>query len=141
MRCHFSNRRYEKATMNPNAYRRKIKELLEEADVHIGGDRPWDVAVHDDRFFAHVLGHGSLGAGESYMDRWWDCPQLDELCVRVLDVELDQKLRGRHLLLPHLKARLLNLQTPARSFRAQLNQLWQVLFSPSGIRGSYEVPR
>ena len=75
------------------------------------------------------------------LDRWWDCPQLDELCVRVLDVELDQKLRGRHLLLPHLKARLLNLQTPARSFRAQLNQLWQVLFSPSGIRGSYEVPR
>ena len=41
---------------------------------------------------------------------------LDELCVRVLDAELDQKLRGRHLLLPHLKARLLNLQTPARSF-------------------------
>lgn len=53
--------------MNPNAYRRKIKELLEEADMHIGGDRPWDVAVHDDRFFAHMLGHGSLGAGESYI--------------------------------------------------------------------------
>lgn len=88
----FLNRRYEKTTMNPNAYRRKVEELLEEADVCIGGDRPWDVAVHDDRFFAHVLGHGSLGAGESYMDRWWDCPQLDELCVRVLGCRVGSKV-------------------------------------------------
>lgn len=33
------------------------------------------------------------------------------------------------------------LLTCAGSFRARSNQLWQVLFSPSGIRGSYEVPR
>ena len=74
------------------------------------------------------------------MDGWWDCPQLDELCARVLRVQLDLKLRGRHLLLPYLKSRLLNLQTPARAFRARSNQLWQVLFSSSGIEGSYEVP-
>ncbi|MYK41791.1 MAG: cyclopropane-fatty-acyl-phospholipid synthase, partial [Gemmatimonadetes bacterium] len=98
--------------------RRRLESLLEEADVRLGGDRPWDVAVHDDRFFAHVLAHGSLGAGEAYMDGWWDCPQLDELCARTLRARLDLKLRGRHLLLPYLKSRLLNLQTPARSFRA-----------------------
>ena len=63
--------------------RRRLEALLKEADVRIGGDRPWDVAVHDDRFFAHVLAHGSLGAGEAYMDGWWDCPQLDELCARI----------------------------------------------------------
>ena len=99
-----------------NAHRR-IEALLKEADVHIGGDRPWDIAVHDDRFFAHVLGRGSLGVGESYMEGWWDCPQLDELCTRVLRARLDLNWRGRHLLLPYLKARLLNLQTPARSFQ------------------------
>ena len=100
----------------PHAYRR-IQALMEEADVRIGGDRPWDVAIHDDRFFAHVLSHGSLGVGEAYMDGWWDCPQLDELCARVLRVQLDLKLRGRHLLMPYLKSRLLNLQTPARAFQ------------------------
>ena len=81
--------------------------------MRIGGDRPWDVSVHDDRFFARVLGHGSLGAGESYMEGWWDCPQLDELCARILRARLGLKLRtGGTLLLPYLKARLLNLQTP-----------------------------
>lgn len=103
--------------MSQGTYRRKIEPLLEGADIRIGGDRPWDVAVHDDRFFAHVLGHGSLGAGEAYMDGWWDCPQLDELCARILRARLNLNLRGRHLLLPYLKARLLNLQTPARSFQ------------------------
>ena len=33
------------------------------------------------------------------------------------------------------------LLTSAGSFRARSNQLWQVLFSSSGIEGSYEVPR
>lgn len=35
----------------PHAYRR-IQALMEEADVRIGGDRPWDVAIHDDRLLA-----------------------------------------------------------------------------------------
>ena len=103
--------------MNQDAYRRRVETLLEEADVRIGGDRPWDIEVHDDRLFAHVLGHGSMGAGESYMDGWWDCPQLDELCARILRARLNLKLGGRHLLLPYLKARLLNLQTPSRAFQ------------------------
>ena len=34
----------------PHAYRR-IQALMEEADMHIGRDRPWDVAIHDDRFY------------------------------------------------------------------------------------------
>ena len=103
--------------MSQDTYRRRIEALLEEADVCIGGDRPWDVEVHDDRFFARLLSHGSLGAGESYMDGWWDCPQLDELCARILRSRLDLKLRGWHLLLSYLRARLLNLQTPTRSFQ------------------------
>ena len=83
-----------------NAYRR-VKALLEEADVCIGGDRPYDIAVYDDRFFAHVLAHGSLGAGEAYMDGWWDCSQLDELCARVLRVQWNRRvLRSDEVKMP-----------------------------------------
>ena len=37
-----------------------IEELLAPADVHIDGTRPWDVRVHDERFYARVLAEGSL---------------------------------------------------------------------------------
>jgi len=35
------------------------------------------------------MGQGSLGAGESYMDGWWDSEQLDELFHRVLRARLE----------------------------------------------------
>ena len=47
---------------------RKIEELLALADVRVDGDRPWDIQVHEERFYARVLASGSLGLGESYMD-------------------------------------------------------------------------
>lgn len=55
-----------------------VQRLLASADVRPGGDRPWDIQVHDDRLFARVLAEGSLALGETYMDGWWDCERLDE---------------------------------------------------------------
>ena len=66
MRCQ-SRKQTTLEEITMNAYRR-IRALLKEADVRIGGDRPYNIAVHDDRFFAHVLAYGSLGAGEAYMN-------------------------------------------------------------------------
>ena len=59
-----------------------IERLLAEADIAIDGPRPWDIKVHDGRFFSRVLTGGSLALGESYMDGWSDCPALDEMCAR-----------------------------------------------------------
>ena len=61
--------------------RRKVERLLAPADVRIGGTRPWDMQVRDERFFARVLARGSLGLGESYMDGWWECPREDRKSV------------------------------------------------------------
>ena len=61
-----------------------MEKLLEPSDVRLNGDRPWDIAVHNEDFYRRVLTHGTLGFGESYMDGWWDCPQLDE-CITRLD--------------------------------------------------------
>src|SRR4029077_18534179 len=49
-----------------------LSDLLAIADIQVDGGRPWDILVHDARFFVRVLASGTLGFGESYMDGWWD---------------------------------------------------------------------
>ena len=56
----------------------------------VNGNNPWDITVHDSRFYREVLTRGSLGLGESYMNGWWDCPNLDEFFSRVLSANLDR---------------------------------------------------
>ncbi len=104
--------------MDKNGFRRHIENLAATAGVRINGDLPWDIQVHDDRLYARVLAHGSLGLGESYMDGWFDCERLDEFFYRILKAKLDNSIHTRSILLYALKARLLNLQTPSRSYRS-----------------------
>lgn len=66
------------------AARSLVTELFARAGVTLGGSAPHDLVVHDERFYARVARDGSLGLGESYMDGWWDCEQLDELIARLL---------------------------------------------------------
>ena len=99
-----------------NSYRRALAELLTRAGVTIDGTAPWDIRIHDERMFRRVLAQGSLGAGESYMDGWWDCDQLDEMMRRVFDARIDDELPSVRQVLAGLRARLLNPQTPRRSF-------------------------
>lgn len=108
---------------------RRLSQWLEQADVRIDGDRPWDLRVRDARFFPRVVGDGSLGLGESYMDLWWDCEQLDGFFHRVLSAHLDWKVRvagaGDVLL-----AKLFNLQSkrPAQEVARRHYDLGNRLF-------------
>jgi cyclopropane-fatty-acyl-phospholipid synthase len=97
--------------------REKARKLLEHADVRIGGDRPWDLKVHDPRVFARAFAHGSLGLGEAYMDGWWDTPSLDEFFHHVLGARLDEHLRNFDALRAHLRARFINMQRGRRAFK------------------------
>jgi cyclopropane-fatty-acyl-phospholipid synthase len=93
-----------------------LTNLLAVADIQIDGPRPSDIQVHDARFFGRVLASGTLGFGESYMDGWWDCEALDEMCCRAIRARLDQRFAFR---LPNLWALLtalvINQQTRRRS--------------------------
>src|SRR5881227_1638804 len=93
-----------------------MTDLLAFADIRINGARPWDIQVHDHRFFHRVLASGTLGFGESYMDGWWDCDALDEMCCRAIRARLDRHFRFS---LPNLWALLssfvINQQTRQRS--------------------------
>jgi cyclopropane-fatty-acyl-phospholipid synthase len=98
--------------------RRVVQVLLEGADVQVNGTRPWDVRVHDDRFYRRVLLHGPLGAGESYMEGWWDCDQLDEMTARVLRRGLPGALGSRFAkFVAAAPARLFDLQKGSGSRR------------------------
>ena len=74
------------------AAKEELTALLRAADIEIDGSDPWDVRVHDERFYARVLAHGSLGAGEAYMAGWWDVPRLDEFFTRVHEARLERRL-------------------------------------------------
>lgn len=102
--------------MPSESLRARVEGLLAKAGVEIGGGRPWDLEVHDPRLFRRILGHGSLGLGEAYMDGWWDCPRLDELFCRLLRADLAREVRSWRNLAAVLRARLLNLQRPSRAF-------------------------
>jgi cyclopropane-fatty-acyl-phospholipid synthase len=94
-----------------------IRNLLESAGVKVNGSDPWDIKVHNAKFYDRVLQETALGMGESYMDGWWDCEAIDEFINRVLLARLDEKIRGNwKILLYALRSRILNLQSPTRAF-------------------------
>jgi len=102
--------------MKQDSFRREMGLLLASADIRIGGDRPWDIQVHDDRFYTKVLAQGSLGLSEAYMDGWWDCEQLDEFFSKALAAQLDTRVRSWTICSDTWMARLFNLQTPSRAY-------------------------
>jgi cyclopropane-fatty-acyl-phospholipid synthase len=94
-----------------------LRELLSTASIEINGSNPWDIQVHDQRFFDRILRDGSLGLGESYMEGWWDCARIDEFINRALKARLDEKVRNEsRYLFQALRARLFNRQSVNRAF-------------------------
>jgi len=94
---------------------KKLVEILAAADIRVNGNRAWDVQVHNEWFFERVLAEGSLGAGESYMDGWWDVEALDQFFTRVHRAELYRQVMTPSMAWLALKGRLFNLQTKSRS--------------------------
>jgi len=93
-----------------------INKLIEPSGVKINGSNPWDIQVHDERFYARVLKDNELGLGESYMDGWWDCEELDEMFYRLLRSGIDRKINHNYRLkMQFLLHYLLNYQTKSRS--------------------------
>ena len=95
----------------------ELTALLRSADIEVDGSDPWDVRVLDDRFYARVLADGSLGAGEAYMDRWWEVARLDEFFARVHEAKLERRLMTATTLARVLLSRIGNPQGRALSRR------------------------
>jgi len=98
------------------APQRVLGDLFAEGDIRLDGRRPWDIRVKNSRFYPRVLAHGTLGLGEAYMDGWWDCEALDELCFRALRMKLTRHVPiNLRTLVAAGTSLLLNLQTCRRA--------------------------
>lgn len=106
----------EEVSFQDNKWYRIVSEMLGHAGISINGTAPYDITVKNPRFFKRVLQEGTLGLGESYMDGWWECEQLDNFFSRVINARLEHRL-PRHIkdVLRVLSARVFNLQTHKRA--------------------------
>ncbi|MEJ5298623.1 MAG: class I SAM-dependent methyltransferase, partial [Armatimonadota bacterium] len=94
-----------------------VTEALRTAGIEVGGDRPWDVQVHDDEVFAFLIHGDTLALGEAYMAGEWDCDRIDELVYRLLTSGLASSVRKDiRTLLIALRARFANPGRKSRAF-------------------------
>ncbi len=94
----------------------RIQSLLAEAEVRVGGNRPWDLCPHDSRLPARLMAGGSLALGESYMDGWWDAESLDDFLFHLLEAHVDERVHGIGDILLAIRARLFNMQAGRHAF-------------------------
>ncbi len=89
-------------------YQRIVENLLLLADIKINGNRSHDIQVHDGRFYKRFLKNARLGLGESYMDGWWDCENLEEMFMKLFtsDIAHKQDIKNLKFYITALKAKL-----------------------------------
>jgi cyclopropane-fatty-acyl-phospholipid synthase len=115
----------------------QAQTLLDRADIRLGGSRPWDLHVHHPDTLRRILQGGSLALGETYVAGGWDCAQIDAFICRVLRAGLDRQVGHPGRLMAFLRARLLNLQSVARSAQVARvhydlgNDLYEAMLDPT----------
>jgi cyclopropane-fatty-acyl-phospholipid synthase len=93
-----------------------VERTLRSADIHINGDRPWDLQLHDSRLLCDILARGSLALGEGYMNKAWDCEQLDVFMEKLLHYRLQNQITPSQFAWHCVKARVFNMQTKNRAW-------------------------
>jgi cyclopropane-fatty-acyl-phospholipid synthase len=85
--------------MSKNTLKNIVQDILLPAGITINGKQPWDIQVKNEALYGRILREGSLGLGESYMDGWWDCENLDGFFSRLIPTQPEDKIRKNWKLL------------------------------------------
>lgn len=102
-----------------NRYKVAVQELISETGITINGNRPYDIQVHNPGFYQRVLSQGSLGLGESYMEGWWDCEDLDTFFNKIFTNGIEKKVQNnRKFFWLFIKAKFFNLQTKSKALQS-----------------------
>lgn len=103
--------------MSSDKFEKTVREIFALAGIEINGSNPWDIQVHNKEFYKRALAKVELGIGESYMDGWWDCAQIDEMICKIIRAKLDEKAKRNFSITYHiLLAKIINLQSYKRAF-------------------------
>lgn len=70
-----------------------VRKLLKEADIELNGKKSRDIQVHNEKFYTRLLKNPILALGESYMEGWWDCENLDQFFFYLLRSELSESIK------------------------------------------------
>jgi cyclopropane-fatty-acyl-phospholipid synthase len=99
-----------------NLFERQFRYLFSLAYITVNGPEPWDIRVlNKDTYRRSILG-GHKGFGESYMDGWWNCPDLEEMFYRLLSADIDKKIISPTIVSLKLFGALFNMQKPSRVY-------------------------
>lgn len=94
-----------------------VKNLLHQADISINKDRPGTVRINNTQVYPRLIKEKTLGLGESYMEGWWDSPELDLITEKLLRSHTAEKLRlSLQDIFIMLQANIFNLQAKAKAF-------------------------
>lgn len=97
--------------------KKMFADIVAQADVKVNGDRPFDIKIHNDRFYDAILSSGTLGAGESYMAGDWDCEAIDELVYRLISANLGHYVaKNKIYILNLIGAKLTNYGRKSKAF-------------------------
>ncbi|MCL9783795.1 cyclopropane fatty acyl phospholipid synthase [Vibrio sp. S4M6] len=100
-----------------NKWESVMLELLSDTPIQLNGVNKHDIMVSHPDFYKRVLQEGSIGLGESYMDGWWHCDQLDQLFYYLLKYHVDEKKPANIKdTLFVIQSRLFNMQSKKRAW-------------------------
>lgn len=98
-------------------FRCTLSMLLRQAGIEPNGSSPWDPQIKDDRFYRTVLLKGSVGLGDSYINGWWECADISEFILRIIQSGIHLRVPRLDVLLRKLRFALLDAQDRVRSKR------------------------
>ncbi|CAC9451252.1 cyclopropane-fatty-acyl-phospholipid syntahse [Leishmania infantum JPCM5] len=116
-----SKAEYAKLEKREAKYLRIAQKILSACGITIGGDKPYDMVVHNPMLFRRVIRKGSLGLGEAYMEGWWDTRDfyaLDDFFKRILQSGIEYYFPNNAKdMLNIIRAKVHNPQTKSKSRR------------------------
>ncbi len=93
-----------------------VEKLLENTDIELNGGKPWDPQIKNKQFYKRVLRDGSLGLGETYMDDWWEVEELDVFITKILNIDLERKVKSWKVLPYVLAAKIFNYGKKSKAY-------------------------
>lgn len=114
-----------------------LEKLIAGTGITINGENPHDIQVHNPKTYKRILNDGSIGLGESYMEGWWDCRELDLFFYKLFLSGIEKKAPNNWKMLYFFaKARLFNSQTKSKSKKSIAqhydigNELYEKMLDP-----------
>lgn len=97
-------------------FERLLASFAGQTGIAVGGTRPHDIRITDERFYDAVLADGFSGVRDAYVEGWWDTGRLDEVTCRALSADFSLPSASRlTLALSLIAARITNLQSVRRA--------------------------